>query len=51
MVSGSVGPDSKARNSCAGATNSPRPPGKNSLPVKRASTSAAARLNVLCPDT
>ena len=35
----------------AGMVHSPRPPGKNSLPVMPVSTSAEALLNVLCPDT
>ena len=30
--------------------NVPSPPGKYGLPVIAASTSAAARLNVLCPE-
>ena len=46
-----LGPVSNTRNSLAGAVNSPSPPGKNALPVKRASTSAAARLKVLCPES
>ena len=45
------GPLLGGRNSSAGATNSPMPPGKYALPVNSVMTSAAARLKVLCPDT
>ena len=44
------GPASKSSES-AGIVHSPSPPGKYGLPVNPAKTSAAARLNVLWPDT
>src|SRR5580692_1631148 len=45
-----VGPFSNVRNVSFGAVNSPNPPGKYGLPVRLASTSAPARLKVLCPE-
>ena len=47
---GSVGPISNLQEGVRGRANSPSPPGKYALPVKRVSTSAAARLNVLWPE-
>ena len=48
--SGFAGPASVLRS--PGRTgNSYTPPGKNGSPVNAVSTSAAARLNVLCPET
>src|SRR4030088_11058 len=45
-----LGPASIRNDPCL-MVHSERPPGKYSLPVIPVSTSAAARLKVLCPDT
>src|ERR1035437_3247013 len=45
-----LGPSSNLRKLFLGARNPPRPPGKYGEPVKRARTSAPARLKVLWPE-